>query len=106
MRASRRLHELVDSSSATVSFDATRLSLGIAGIKPDETSRVAVSVDIRAGYILDLRADAAGLEGSKGQQYQAVLNSGSEVRESGEGEGEGRRGENLAKKPSAGVDPI
>jgi hypothetical protein len=56
MRASTRLHELVDSPAQSVAFDATRLSLGIAGIKPDETSRVAVSVDIKAGYILDLRS--------------------------------------------------
>lgn len=68
MRASNRLHELVDSPSQTVAFDATRLSLGIAGIKPDETSRVAVSVDIKAGYILDLRTE-------KIEQDQRLINS-------------------------------
>jgi hypothetical protein len=98
MRASIRLHELVDSPSQTVAFDATRLSLGIAGIKPDETSRVAVSVDIRAGYILDLRAGET-------VQHQAVLNSEKEVRRVRGGRHGAGGGENLAEKPSAGVLP-
>lgn len=96
MRASSRLHELVDSSSQTVSFDATRLSLGIAGIKPDETSRVAVSVDIKAGYILDLRTENI-------EQHQAVLNSDREV--AAIGPPGGRRGGKQQEKPSAGVLP-
>jgi hypothetical protein len=98
MRASIKLHELVDSPSQTVAFDATRLSLGIAGIKPDETSRVAVSVDIRAGYILDLRAGET-------VQHQAVLNSEKEPRRVRGRPAEGAGGENLAEKPSAGVLP-
>jgi len=98
MRASNRLHELVDSPSQTVSFDATRLSLGIAGIKPDETSRVAVSVDIKAGYILDLRSENLEIN-------QRAINSDREGATTETRAIEGRRGGNLAKKPSAGVDP-
>ena len=54
MRASARLNELVDAGSEHVSLDATKHLLGIAGIKPAADPQLAVNIDIRAGYVIDL----------------------------------------------------
>jgi len=128
LRASHRLHELVDSPSQTVSFDATRLSLAISGIKPDETSRVAVSVDIRAGYILDLRS--GNIEQSQGlintetvsqtpelpnnhgqeatdtkqQQFQGLMDFGHSDREATAPGGHSRRGAKRKANPRPPFD--
>ena len=53
-RASARLMKLIDSPSHHVSLDAARFSLGVAGIKPTNEAQVAVSIDIKAGYVIDL----------------------------------------------------
>ena len=53
-RAAARLVELLDSESSHVSMDAVRLSLGIAGLRPAPEANVNVSVDIKAGYVIDL----------------------------------------------------
>jgi hypothetical protein len=59
MRASHRVVELMDASSEHVSLDASTKVLAIEGIKPAESgTHVSVSVDIKAGYVLDLRDDA------------------------------------------------
>jgi len=51
-RAAARLNELIDSKSDHVSLDATRLSLGIAGIKPSSEAAVNVNIEQRAGYVI------------------------------------------------------
>jgi hypothetical protein len=56
-RASGRLVELLDADSEHVSFDATKHTLGIAGIKPVEHSRLDVNITAFAGYVIDLRDD-------------------------------------------------
>lgn len=55
MRAAARINSLVDASSEHVSFDAAKHVLGIAGIKPAADAQVSVNIDIKAGYVLDLR---------------------------------------------------
>ncbi len=54
LRASSRLGELIDCDSMATSFDATRLSLAIAGIKPATEAQVSVNVNIKAGFVIDL----------------------------------------------------
>lgn len=58
MRASSRLVELVDASSEHVSLDATKHMLSIAGIKPTPDAQVSVNIELKAGYVIDLRDDA------------------------------------------------
>jgi hypothetical protein len=53
-RAAARLGQLIDSGSERVAFEATRFSLGVAGIKPSEDARVNVNVELKAGYIIDI----------------------------------------------------
>jgi hypothetical protein len=55
MRASARLNQLVDASSEHVSLDATKYVLGIAGIKPSPDTQVSVNIELKAGYVIDLR---------------------------------------------------
>ena len=54
-RASARLLELLDSDSEHVSFDAAKHTLAVAGIKPSSEASVNLNLEIKAGYILDLR---------------------------------------------------
>src|SRR5215204_3233277 len=54
LRAARRLNSLVDAASEHVSFDASRHILAIEGIKPSPDAAVSVSIDIKAGYVIDL----------------------------------------------------
>ena len=54
LRASSRAMELVDAESEHVSAEMTLKLLAIEGIKPDNTARIAVNVDVRAGYVIDL----------------------------------------------------
>jgi hypothetical protein len=55
-RASARLNQLIDSTSQRVALEATKFSLGVAGIKPaaDNVS-VNIGLELRAGYVIDLR---------------------------------------------------
>ena len=54
-RAAARLNQLIDSSSQKVALDATKFSLGVAGIKP-AADAVSVNVGVQvAGYVIDLR---------------------------------------------------
>jgi hypothetical protein len=55
LRGSQRALELVDSPSERTSIEATKLVLGIDGFHADTAPRVSVAIDVRAGYILDLR---------------------------------------------------
>jgi hypothetical protein len=57
LRASARLIELLDAGSEHVSFDASKHVLALAGIKPAADAQVAVNIDIKAGYVIDLRDD-------------------------------------------------
>ena len=62
MRASARLNELVDAGSEHVSLDATKHLLGIAGIKPAADAQVSVSIDIKAGYVIDITPQTKTIE--------------------------------------------
>jgi hypothetical protein len=55
-RAAARLNQLIDSGSERVAFEATRFSLGVAGIKPvpDNNVSVNVGIELKAGYVIDL----------------------------------------------------
>ena len=54
LRASAKLGELIDCDSNSTAFDATRLTLAIAGIKPAADAQVSVNVDIKAGFVIDI----------------------------------------------------
>ncbi len=47
--------ELLDSPSEHVRNDALSFVLGLAGIRPATTPTVAINLEMRAGYVLDLR---------------------------------------------------
>jgi hypothetical protein len=51
-RAAARLSRLIDSGSERV--EATRFSLGVAGIKPAADAQVNVNIELKAGYVIDL----------------------------------------------------
>jgi hypothetical protein len=53
-RAAARLNQLIDSTSQRVALEATKFSLGVAGIKPAADANVSVSIELRAGYVIDL----------------------------------------------------
>jgi hypothetical protein len=57
LRASARLLELLDADSEHVSFDASKHVLAIAGIAPAATPGIAINVDVKAGYVIDLSSD-------------------------------------------------
>ena len=54
-RAAARLNQLIDSTSQRVALEATKFSLGVAGIKPAADAQVNVNFALRAGYVIDLR---------------------------------------------------
>jgi hypothetical protein len=54
MPAAATLVRLLDANSEHVAAQVAERLLAINGIKPDDTSRVAVSVDIHAGYVIHL----------------------------------------------------
>ena len=54
LRASNRAVELIDAGSEHVAFEASKLNLAIAGIKPTADAQVSVNIDIKAGYVIDL----------------------------------------------------
>ena len=56
-RAAARLNQLIDSTSQRVALEATKFSLGVAGIKPAADAQVNVNIDLRAGYVIDLSED-------------------------------------------------
>ena len=53
-RAATRLNQLIDSTSQRVALEATKFSLGVAGIKPVADAAVNVNIAIQAGYVIDL----------------------------------------------------
>jgi hypothetical protein len=55
LRASKRVLELVDAESEHVSLDASKHVLAIEGIKPRADAQVSVNIDIKAGWVIDLR---------------------------------------------------
>ncbi|MFZ0152441.1 MAG: hypothetical protein WAM72_29600 [Xanthobacteraceae bacterium] len=56
-RAAARLNHLIDSTSQRVALEATKFSLGVAGIKPAADAQVNVNLELRAGYVIDLSGD-------------------------------------------------
>jgi lambda repressor-like predicted transcriptional regulator len=57
LRASARLVELIDAGSEHVSADVSKHTLAIAGIKPSSEPVTQLNINIRAGYVIDLRTD-------------------------------------------------
>jgi hypothetical protein len=53
-RAAARLNQLIDSKSQRVALEATKFSLGVAGIKPAGDASVSVNIELKAGYVIDL----------------------------------------------------
>jgi hypothetical protein len=53
-RAAARLNQLIDSTSQKVSLEATKFSLGVAGIKPASDPQVSINLELKAGYVIDL----------------------------------------------------
>jgi hypothetical protein len=81
-RAAARLNRLIDSTSERVAFEATRFSLGVAGIKPAADAQVNVNLELRAGYVIDLRGRSdrsplpnVTIDGEAGQVIDAKADS-------------------------------
>jgi hypothetical protein len=55
--------DLVDSDNAMVADRASSFILGLAGIAPATTPGVAINIDIKAGYVIDLTDDRPGADG-------------------------------------------
>jgi hypothetical protein len=53
-RAAARLGQLLDSSSQRVALEATKFSLGVAGVKPAADAQVNVNLELRACYVISL----------------------------------------------------
>ncbi len=54
-RAAARLNQLIDSTSQRVALEATKFSLGVAGIKPaSDNVSVNIGIELKAGYVIDL----------------------------------------------------
>ena len=53
-KAVARLNQLIDSTSQKVALEATKFSLGVAGIKPAVDASVNVNIELKAGYVIDL----------------------------------------------------
>jgi hypothetical protein len=53
-RAAARLNQLIDSTSQRVALEATKFSLGVAGIAPANSPQVSINLDLKAGYVIDL----------------------------------------------------
>jgi hypothetical protein len=82
LRASRRLEELMDSDSATVSLHATVQTLRMNGHMPQEGSNVLIQNNNSVGYQLILRGEpgelsepASAKPGEISTTYQDVSNS-------------------------------
>jgi hypothetical protein len=56
-RAGAVKEELLDSNNAIVRDRASSFVLGLAGIAPASTPTVALNIDIKAGYVIDLSDD-------------------------------------------------
>jgi hypothetical protein len=61
-RAAARLSQLIDSTSQRVALEATKFSLGVAGIKPADDARLSVSIELKAGYVIDLSEPGAAVK--------------------------------------------
>jgi hypothetical protein len=54
-RAAARLNQLIDSTSQRVALEATKFSLGVAGIRPaTDNVSVNIGIELKAGYVIDL----------------------------------------------------
>jgi hypothetical protein len=73
-RAAARLNQLIDSTSQRVALEATKFSLGVAGIKPAPDAAVNVNIAIQAGYVIDLSEPgepAAKIVGGEAKVFDA-----------------------------------
>ena len=52
LRASARVADLLNGQSEHVAADMAKWALGVEGIKPNNTARIAVNVDVRADWII------------------------------------------------------
>jgi len=53
--AAARIAELINKSrSEHVAFEASKFSLGVAGIRPQPEAQLNVNIDVRAGYVIQL----------------------------------------------------
>ena len=57
LRASAKLLELIDSGSQRVAFEASKHVLALDGIRAVEGPSVSVNIDVKAGYVIDLRSN-------------------------------------------------
>jgi len=62
LRASHRLVELIDSSNQRVAADVSQCILRSEGILKSDQHSIAVNVDIRAGYVIDLSGQMPALK--------------------------------------------
>ena len=54
-RAAARFSQLIDSTSQRVALEATKFSIGVAGIKPAaDDAQLSVNLKLEAGYVIDL----------------------------------------------------
>jgi len=57
LKAASKLIELLDSTSQRVAFESARHVLALDGIRPREQASVSINLELRAGYVLDLRSE-------------------------------------------------
>lgn len=56
-RAAAKKVELLEAESEHVQNDASTYLLALAGIKPAADAQVSVNIELKAGYVIDLRDD-------------------------------------------------
>jgi hypothetical protein len=58
--AAARVTELITRSrSEHVAFEASKFSLGVAGIRPQPEAQLNVNIDVKAGFVIDLSGRSA-----------------------------------------------
>jgi hypothetical protein len=77
------LSQLIDSTSQRVALEATKFSLGVAGIKPAADASVNVNIELKAGYVIDLSepdAPAAKIVGGIAEVIEQEADASPNVR--------------------------
>lgn len=72
LRASARLVELIDANSEHVAAQVSERILTSEGILKSDQRSIAVNVDVKAGFILDLREDQATASGAHMRHVQTI----------------------------------
>lgn len=57
LRATARMLSLLDAASEHVQYKAAEYALGVAGIAPAAAPAIAINVDVKAGWIIDISDD-------------------------------------------------